>query len=229
MTALMPAPPQRTVRGEERRGERSEGRVLLDDIAWDTYLRLRESGSNGAVRMTFDDGRLELVSPSGLHERFTELWGLMVRAWTEELRIPIGGRGSTTYKSPALRKGFEADRCFSIQNEAVVRGKDEIDLEVDPPPDLALEVDITSPSIPKLPIFAAIKVPEVWHWRNDRIRVLLLGSDGSYSEAADSRCLPGFPFDEVLRIFEARFEADDNTLIRRFREWVRQHRSGGTP
>lgn len=198
-----------------------EGRILLRAISWDAYLRMREPDGNNGIRMTYDEGDLELMTLSRLHERCSVMWGRAVETWTEERGIPIDACQSTTWKDPELKKGLEADKCFYVQNEPLVRNKDEIDLAVDPPPDLAIEIELTSPLLPKLPIYAAMKVAEVWQYRNEKVRILLLNAEDEYEESTESRCLPGFPFEEVLKLLELRHTADNNALFRAFRKKIR--------
>lgn len=208
------APHQTRCAGEEHR-------ILLCDVAWEVYAALRAGDRNGGVRMTFDDGRLEIVSPSYRHESSSNLLGRFVEAFTGENDLPLRAAGSTTWQLPPLSKGLEADRCYYIQNAAAVAACDEIDLTIHPPPDLAAEVEVSSPALAKLPIYEVMKVPEVWLWRRERIRVFVLGPDGSYAEVSESRCLPGFPLRDAERLIDQRASADDNTLVRAFRKIVR--------
>lgn len=113
-------------------------------------------------RLIYDQGTLEIVVPLPPHERYKSLMGRIVEVVTEEIETEMASLGSTTWSREDLRKGLEADECFYIQNEQAVRGKDEINLTIDPPPYLAIEVDHTSRSINRLDIYPAIGVPEVW-------------------------------------------------------------------
>lgn len=221
MSTATIALPAQSSRRRSSAAARAESRILLREISWDAYLRLREPDGNNGVRMTYDDEELELTTLPRLHERCSAFWGRAVETWTDERRIPIAACGSMTWKDRKLKKGLEADKCFYIQNELLIREKDEIDLAVDPPPDLAIEVDLTWPLLPKLPIYAAMRAPEVWQYRNANVLVLLLNTAGEYEEATDSRCLPGFPFDEVLKLFETRHTADNNALFSAFRNKIR--------
>jgi hypothetical protein len=81
--------------------------------------------------------------------------------------------------------------------------------------------DSAASSVPRLPIFAALGVPEVWRWRNNRLHILRLEGD-QYAERSESRVLPGFPFDEALRLIAARATMSETALMREFRERVRQ-------
>jgi Uma2 family endonuclease len=199
-----------------------ESRVLLRKATWEQYVSLRDVDENRHTRMTFDRGSLELMSPTGLHERVRILIGHCLFVWFEETQIPSQSRGSTTFRREDLERGLEPDNCFYIQHESAIRDRDEIDLTIDPPPDLAVEVDITSSSINRLSIYAALGVPEVWRWHDDRLRVLLLNRDGTYSEVIASQALPGFPFNQMVELIQRRMFVDDLTFIREFRTVCRK-------
>jgi Uma2 family endonuclease len=196
-----------------------EQRVLLHEVPWDTYQLLREANPSGLLRMTYDRGALEIMSPSRKHEKLAHRLGLMIHEWIMLHRIDIEGGGSTTFSREDLLRGLEPDHCFWIANCAAVIDKDEIDLSIDPPPDLALEVDITRSSIPKLPIYQSLGVPEVWRWRGGKLEVLVLDKRGSYVMQPESNALAGFP----LRLAEEYLDArSDNSmaLMHRFRKAI---------
>ncbi len=111
---------------------------------------------------------------------------------------------------------MEPDNCYYIENEAVVRDRDEADLAIDPPPDLVVEVDVTSKSIARLPIYAALAVPEVWQWRNENLHILRLKSKNQYGKVRASQALPGFPCARMVGLIKLRKSLDETTLIRRF-------------
>lgn len=133
----------------------ADQRVVLHGTSWETYERLLADHENhSAPRFTYDRGELEIMSPSPEHEKLNRRLSQLVMALTEEMEIEAEDFGSTTFRREDLERGFEPDSCFYIQNEERVRGKDRIDLAVDPRPDLVIGIDITSPSINKLPIYA---------------------------------------------------------------------------
>jgi Uma2 family endonuclease len=195
--------------------------VLMRRTNWQQYVELRDSNENRNVRMTFDRGELELMSPTRLHERLNFLIGHCIIAWVEEKRIPFQGCGSTTFRREDLQRGLEPDNCYYIQNEPAVRDRDEVDLTIDPPPDLVVEVDITSSSIDRMQIYAAMGVPEVWRWHDDALHCLVLKPDGEYAEVGFSRSLPGFPFERMVELLRRRNTADGLTLVREFRDGCR--------
>ncbi|MEL6106001.1 MAG: Uma2 family endonuclease [Planctomycetota bacterium] len=194
-----------------------DGLVLLRDVSWSTYAELREQPANDRVQMVFDKGNLYLMSPGKLHERIAELLGQFVYAWTDARRIARLSGGSTTIKDALRDRGLEPDKCFYIQNEPAVRSKDTYDPAVDPPPDLVIEVDVTSISKVKLPIYADFGVPEIWRWVEEELEVYRL-KNGAYEPAKASNCLPNFPIEQALAIVRERHQLDETTLVAKFRE-----------
>lgn len=160
---------------------------------------------------------------SAKHEKPNRALALLVEVFAEEMDIDVENLGSTTFKREELGRGFEPDSCFYIQNADRVRGKEEIDLTADPPPDLVIEIDIASSSLNKFPVFAALGIPEVWRYDGERVNIFRLEAH-AYHEQAESTALPKVT-SEVL----SRFIAEDKHLkrtvwLRHVREWTRQIR-----
>ena len=201
----------------------AEQRVVLHNIGWDTYDRLlADHENNSAPRLTYDRGELEIMSPSPEHEKFNRRIAQLVLAVAEELNIEAEDLGSTTFRREDLERGFEPDSCFYIQNEEQVRSKDRIDLAVDPPPDLVIEIDITSPSFSKLPIYAQIGVPEVWRYDGERMTILVLeGSD--YAETAESIVLPPVTSNVLTDFVEKSKSMKRTAWLEVVREWSREN------
>lgn len=199
----------------------SEQRFFMAGTDWQTYQSVLTAFGNRQIRVTYDRGKLELMSPSDVHERFKKLIDRLLAALSEELNIPLRSQGSTTFNNESIDRGLEPDECYYIQNEHRVRGRDEIDLAVDPPPDLALEIDITSSSINRMEIYAALGVPEVWRYDGNVLQVYQLESDGGYSETDQSLAFPSIPPAEIARHLTKRNELDETSWIREFRIWVR--------
>lgn len=175
---------------------------MLRNVSWETYERLlAEREENRVPRFAFDQGMLEIVSPSSEHESISYYIGLLVAVFAEVTGVDVYGVGSTTFKRADVQRGFEPDSCFYIQNEELVRGKARIDLDVDPPPDLVIEVDITSPSLDKLPIYAQMGVSEVWRYDGDDLSFFTL-DQGQYSEVATSAVLPPITAQVVSELVE---------------------------
>jgi len=200
-------------------------RVVLPNVSWETYERLLTDLSDCSVpHLTYDQGRLEIMSPTAKHEKVNRSIELLVRITALEMNIEVGSLGSTTFKREDLARGFEPDSCFYVQNEAAIRGKDELDLLVDPPPDIVFEVDITSSSINKRSLFAQFAVPEIWRYDDESIEILNL-VNGAYVKNESSSVLP-FITAKVL----TDFIAESLTLsglewMKKVRAWAQQQKA----
>lgn len=196
-------------------------RVLLHDVAWSTYeALLADLGDHGGMRLTYDRGTLEIMSPSNEHERAKRLLGRLVEALTESLGIPVRSGGSTTLRSELRARGLEPDECYWLANEAALRGKRELDLAVDPPPDLVIEVEVSRSAVDRLPIYAALRVPEVWCFAAGRVTTHRLDDSGEYARASRSAALPFLDPAVLGRWVERAYDTDETTWIRQFRAWV---------
>ncbi|MGH7139846.1 MAG: Uma2 family endonuclease, partial [Pirellulales bacterium] len=142
----------------------TEPRFVLHGVPWETYVALREIEANWHVRMTYDRGTLEMMVNSDRHENMKKLIGQLIETFTAELNIPRRSFGETTWRRREIDKGLEADECYYILNQPLVSQRVEVDLLRDPPPDLALEVVVSHGDVDKMDIYAALGVPEVWHW-----------------------------------------------------------------
>ncbi|HUG92964.1 MAG TPA: Uma2 family endonuclease [Planctomycetaceae bacterium] len=198
-----------------------EHRILLVDVSWQAYEELRAVPQTRRLRMTYDRGELELMSPSKRHERLGYVLGRFIDVLTEELNVPMQGCRSTTFKRSDLSRGLEADNCYYIANEALVREREEIDLSVDPPPDLSVEIDISSSSIDRMSIYAALRVPEVWRHDSESLKFFSLNEGGQYLEIERSIAFPQITPDMLLEFLDHLYLMDETSLIREFRQWVR--------
>jgi Uma2 family endonuclease len=198
---------------------------VLRDIDWPGYKSIADSVGESHVRLTYDRGNLELMTLSHGHERWSGLLGRLIEALTEELDMPCQSGGSTTLDREDLARGLEPDRCYYLEHEAAVRDKDEIDLAVDPPPDLAIEVDISRSSLSRMSIYAALGVPEVWRFDGERLRVFRLDAQARYIESEQSPHFPMLPLAEVQAFLLRRNSMDETRLVKAFRAWVRELQS----
>jgi Uma2 family endonuclease len=194
--------------------------VYLPGVSYSTYEALvTEIENRRRLRITYYHGEMEIMSPTQDHERAKKLIGQMIEALTEELGIPRMSCGSTTFKDQLLDCGLEPDECYYIQHESEVRGRT-VKLRVDPPPDLVVEVDITTSVIDRFPIYAALGFPEIWQYDDGEIIVHLLKSNGEYAVAADSAALPMVSVAKLTEHLEQCHKTDETTWIRSFRQWV---------
>jgi Uma2 family endonuclease len=200
-------------------------RFILHDVSWQGYETLLREVGDRHVFITYDRGTLEFMSPSPKHERVSSLITRLIWAYTEELRIPIATFGMTTWRREDLARGLEADNCFYIANEALVRTRDDLDLERDPPPDLAIEVEVSRSALDRLSIYKALKVGELWCWADEKLSIQLLGKD-EYEPADRSRNLPGLPPEIVEQFVAMRVKLDELNWVLKFREWARTSAAG---
>jgi Uma2 family endonuclease len=167
------------------------GRVLLRGISWSAYRRLREELGDSAVHLTYDDGLLEIEVPSKRHAQLTRLAGAIVEALLDAAGVAYQPLANTTWDREDLLKAIEADECYYIQSVGRIQNKEVVDLAVDPPPDLAVEVEVTNPAIDKLRVYAALGVPEVWRVKEDAsLHILALNSDSTYRTVPASAVVP---------------------------------------
>lgn len=168
-----------------------QSRVLLHGISWDTYTSILNDIGDGAPRLTYDHGLLEIELPGRLHERIKALVSEMAIAAMKIAGIKYDPSGATTWRTHASLKGLEADDCYHIQHNQQVAGKTELDLAIDPPPDLAIEVEVTSPLINKLEVYRGLKVPELWRIKSDgSCEMFLLDTAGDYQPIQTSVAIP---------------------------------------
>jgi Uma2 family endonuclease len=197
----------------------------LPCVSWETYERLLGDDEERRIpRMTYDHGVLELVTPSKPHEVDAATITRFVDIVAAVLGIPIQSTASTTFRRQDLERGFEPDASFYIQNEPRVRNRRQVDLTVDPPPDVVLEMEMSRSALDKLPLFASMGIPEVWRCDGQRVTILRLEQDG-YRESSSSRSLPVLT-SEVL----TRFLAESRTMLspdwfQAVSDWARERRS----
>ena len=201
--------------------ESAEQRTLLRNISWQTFLDICEQREGSVPRMTYDRGDLELMSPRRQHEELGCFIGRIVETFTEEKSIDIRSVASTTFKRNDLTRAFEADESYYIENVESIWRKEEVDLSIDPSPDLVVEVELTSPAIAKLPLFAAMGIPEVWRHDGKQLAMTILVGDG-YEKVNESRQLPGLTSAMIDSVLSKRFEIGETPLIRGFRQSLGQ-------
>jgi Uma2 family endonuclease len=199
----------------------AEIRLVLHDISWETYqCLLADSLDNCAIRMTYGDGTLEIMVVYVGHETPNRILASIAEIIAEETGLDFCPTGSTTFQRSDLLKGFEPDSSFYFQNAAAIRGKSELDLQTDPPPELVLDVDITRSSLRRFPIFAAIGVAEIWRYDGERVKFHSL-SGGEYHEMEQSIVLPPMTASQASIFLKKNAEQTAPVWLRSVREWVR--------
>lgn len=196
-----------------------ETRMVLENVPWDTYVSLAEQRRGSIPRMTYDDGVLEMMSPKREHENIGRLVGRMIETYSELKDIEIISVASVTVKRPELSKAFEADESYYVTHAAQLLGRKELDFDVDPPPDLVVEVEITSSAIKKMLLFAAMNVLEIW--RHDGVLLTMFRLvGGTYQPIDSSSQLPGLTALRINQTLANRDTIGETKLIQQFRKSV---------
>ncbi|MGK7944117.1 MAG: Uma2 family endonuclease [Microcystaceae cyanobacterium] len=202
-----------------------ETRTLLTGVRWETYQALLwDLAEDPSKKLTYDQGLLEIMTPLPEHEMNKGFLGRLVETTTEVLGLEISSLCSTTLSREDLKKGIEPDECYYITNEELVRGKIDFDFKVDPAPDLAIEVDITSSSLDRLGIHQALGIGEIWRFDGEKLFIYGL-ENGSYQEKEKSQVLPILSKSVIVTFLKRRGTIGENALLREFRQWLQQNRA----
>jgi Uma2 family endonuclease len=196
--------------------------IVLDNVSWELYEHLLKEIGERPIRLTYDSGDLEIMSPLPEHEFAKKVFARLVETLAEELDIPIQALGSTTFRRKLRQRGLEPDECYYIRHAAVIRGKRILTLPKDPPPDLVIEIDITARSIARMPIYAALRVPEIWHYEGKRLECLVLGEDGNYHASDRSLSFPMLRPRDLTRFVRVARGSDLTAMAKAFRQWIRR-------
>jgi Uma2 family endonuclease len=195
--------------------------IVLDDISWRFYEQVLDALQNRPIRVTYDGGRLEMMAPLAMHEDGKTFIGRMIETLTLELNVEVKSLGSTTYRDKEKLKGLEPDECYFFKNASKVRGIREWDSKKHPPPELVVEVDITTHWIDREAIYAALGVPEIWRWDGSKIECLHLNGD-HYVIRKHSLAFPFLEPAELRRFLIKLKSKDENAVLREFIKWVRK-------
>ncbi len=202
---------------------KGEQRLLLHNVSWDAYRAIGEAlRDRPGLRMTYDRGSLEFMTTSPEHEKLKKRLARLIETLAEECGFTIEPAGNMTFRREDLQRALEPDDCFWIAHEPQVRGKADWDPGRDPPPDLALEIEISRSAVSRMGIYAALGVPEVWRFDGEALKVHLLQPDGSYQAADQSPTFSRIPPAELVRFAQLNEATDYLSLIRSFRTWVRE-------
>jgi len=194
--------------------------IVLDDASWELYEKLLRDIGDRPIRINYDQGRLEMMSPLPEHERPKKLIGRLVEALTEERGMEVASLGSTTFRRKDRAKGLEPDECYYFKDERKMRGRKRLNLKTDPAPELVVEIDITHRSVGREPIYAGLGVPEIWRRDGTRLECLeLVGRE--YRPRKMSLAFPFLAPGELTRFVRMWNREGENAIVRKFREWVR--------
>lgn len=196
--------------------------LLLEDVSWQQFENiLAELGEHRAARISYSHGCLEIMVPLPEHEKAKEIIGDVVKILLNELSINYDALGSTTLKNEKMSQGVEPDTCFYIQNQAAVIGKNRINLSVDPPPDLAIEIDLTSRT--QLDNYQILGVPELWRYGKQGLKINFL-QGGKYVESSCSPTFPDIPIIELVNQYVQQSQIiGSSQAIQAFRNWLRNN------
>lgn len=188
--------------------------VTLDGVTWDDSPR---------ARLAYDHGRLEIMSPSLKHEGIARLFPHLLMALAEGCRLNFRSFGSVTMYNRKKQRGLEPDDCFYFHSALKTSRRKHFDASVDPPPELAIEVDVISSSINKFPIFAATGTAELWRYEREKVRFYcLVGRE--YTEIPQSNLFPFLTAADVSK-FHRKGEIDGGVpMLKAFRRWIQLRR-----
>ena len=201
------------------------GTLILTDVPWEEYEQLLANLGDGySARITYDNGRLEIMSPSFKHENYGLLLARLADAIAYEMNTVLESFGSTTYRQQWLERGVEPDQCFYVQNAARIIGNERIDLAIDPPPDIVVEIDLSHESTTKLKIYAGMRVPEVWCYDERCMHIHQL-TDQGYVEVSASLAFPVLTSHALAQFLEQSKTEGQTATLRSFRDWLRAQNS----
>jgi len=197
--------------------------LRLPSVSWEEYETLLSDLTDWpSMRVSYDDGKLEIMSPLPEHEEYKEFVYSLARIISQESNITLETRGSATFKQKRLAKGAEPDTCFYVQNAQRIIGQRTIDLEVDPPPDVVVEIDLTSESLSKFKIYAAFGVPEIWRYDGERAYIYQL-VDQVYVEVRASLAFSSLTANALTEFIAQSKTQGQTAALAAFRQWWRSH------
>jgi Uma2 family endonuclease len=195
--------------------------IVLTGVSWFYYEQTLKEIGNQYIRVAFLDGMMELMSPLPDHDRPKKAIADLIVILAIECRIPRKSFGSTTFRVEEKAAGCEPDESFYFQEIDSVKAMERFDPIIHRAPDLWIEVDFLSSSVPREPIYARLGVPEIWRYSGGRLTVRLLTADGVYVDSATSRAFPFLPMAKFSRFVPKMIEGDETQVLLEFREWVR--------
>ena len=199
-----------------------ELRKEIFGVPWETYEVMLKALGDFHLRHYYDQGYLRLMSPLKSHDWVKRLISRFIESMAFDQHLPIQSVGSTTITSAATERGLEADEAYYVASELRVRGKMEFEPDVDPPPDLILEIDVTSSSMDQLDLYGAMKVPEVWLHDGKALQFLVRNRRGRYEPREHSLAFPYLAPKDIEKFLKQHADVDETSLTRKFVEWARR-------
>jgi len=199
--------------------------LIRENVSWEEYEDLLEQvGEATWLRIAYDDGTLEIMTVGPKHEKYATFIEGLVGVIRLRLRMNIVFFGSSTMRKEKKRKGIEPDACFYVQTAEALGNRIDLDFEKDPPPDVAVEVDVTRHSISKFGIYAGLGVPEVWIYDGKELKIHLLEQD-EYLPAIESQALPILSGPILSKFLSQLREEGELQAILAFDDWLQSQRS----
>lgn len=196
--------------------------VVLHNISWYSYKQITDTLQDETpAHFTFDRGKLEIMVLSLKHENLKKILAMLFERLSETLDIEIFAGGSTTFQREDLERGFEPDECYYVQNAELMRGKDSVNLDVDPPPDLTIEIDVKHSSLNRMGIFAAIGIPEIWRYDGEMLTIYLL-KNGVYEETETSLVLPKVTAEKLSLLTEVGRNSTRRKFLSKIKEYTNE-------
>jgi Uma2 family endonuclease len=200
-----------------------EQRFVIDNVTWEQYEAIADAFPDRPVRINYDDGWLEIMTISNQHERLKILVDRLVLVLVQVFGLRSGGFGSFTHKRKRVLKALEPDQCYYFANFHRVKGHKRIDLEKDPPPDLAVEVEVSRSFLSRMRILAALGVPELWRISDERVEIRVL-REGDYEIVAESPTFPGVDLGQITSFLQVGLEEGDGAMMQAFEKWLRKQK-----
>ncbi len=197
--------------------------VVMIGVGWGGYRAvLRAKGARRRYpKLVYLDGDLYLMSPAYPHERIADRLGWLVKVVVEELEIPFISTRSTTFRRRLKNGGAEADESFYLANAHRIRGRKDLNLRRDPPPDLVIEAVNTHDADESVEVWRRFGVPEVWVCDAGSMQILALRPDRTYAEVTRSVSFPSLSASEISGWATRPTEGDDLAWVKDVRRWVR--------
>lgn len=196
---------------------------VMQNVSWTSYTQLADEIETGGTRIIYDQGQFEIMTTSAQHEQVKKITARLLETWAYENDWPVTGWGNVTLRRRDLRVGLEADECYFIETPVPPATPGEFDLMTYPPPDLAIEVEITRSAIDKISIYARLGVPEIWRWTGEQFIVLHRQDDGQYAIRDASRFLPDLPMADLGELVRLALRTDQLTAVRTLRDRFRKN------
>ena len=200
--------------------------IVLYDVSWKTYESLLAAFGDRRFRHTYLDGALEIMSPHFQHEWLKKTLARIVETVALHVRIPMRCAGSTTLKKEIAARGLEPDECYYIQNASRIDVRKNLDLTMDPPPDLVIEVNLSYQDLSRDEVYASLSVPELWHFDvdEDELRIRCLRRN-KYVSVQKSLALPMLTRRQIAEFLNHAREdkSDDNHVVRCVIDWLNKN------